>query len=211
MSEISETALTLFVPLAIGLTAQFSSFAREPTTAEIGSVIDSKPLVVPFIWSWMPTLGRINFVHATNYLLLLGGLILVAAFEGSAVLRNVLGILLVFVWLQLPVFEVGRYAEIREENLPLSLYFHAISTFVVVAYVTMYFTPGKMVEDFDLLSPNLSQIAASNQLLDISVLAMLVIVNVFVFLKLLESDLTPNDDTREVSDFLPWLGDKRTD
>lgn len=190
MAGIDQGSVTIFVPLVFGVVAQLSALARTMAD-EAQDLVDKEPVLLPVSdWSAIPTLGRLNYVHATNNLLLTASFLLVGVLD-AGVVKNVLGLLVLLVWLLLPLLEVDEYGEIRETgNLPLSLYFHVGSTFVVAGYLVFVHDPAVLLREGDLYSPQVSTLAGNpGQVLSVGLLGVLWLASVYGYLRLLEWDV----------------------
>jgi hypothetical protein len=138
MVEVSNEVATIFVPLVIGLVVQLSNIerGRDEGPAEL---IDTDPFFLS--GGLVPELGRLNFVHGTNLILLLGCYLLAIELEPS-LLKTLLIVFVLLVWLQLPVLEVKQYGKILNEgstSIPLrSFDVHIVTTLVTAAFVWQF-------------------------------------------------------------------------
>lgn len=190
MASIDQGAITIFVPLIFGVVAQLSALARS-FADRADDLVGNQPILLPVSeWSTAPNLGRLNYVHATNHLLLTSSFLLVGALE-TGVVKNVLGLLVLLIWLMLPLLEVDEYDGIREAGkLPLSVYFHAGSTLLVAGYLVAVHDPGVLLETGDLYAPQLSTLTAHpGQVGSVGGLSILWFASVYGYLRLLEWDV----------------------
>lgn len=204
MVELSQTTVTIFVPLIFTVVMQLSALARSADSD--GTLADLPPLFFPRGSRFVPSLGRLNLFHATNAALLAGCLVLVQA--GPDPMLTILSLLVGFVWLQLPVLEVEEYATLSEEVYPVSLYFHVVATAATAAYATTVVDSWAVVRDLDELTLNPLSLLDARSLWPLAGLAACCLVSVVGFLHLLEWDLRARDgDRRRVERVLPAFRD----
>jgi len=132
MVEVERGVAKIFVPLVIGIVIQLSNIERGRDGGP-AKLVDMDPFFLP--GSRVPQLGRLNFVHGTNLILLLGCYLLATALD-PGLFRTLLVIFVLVVWLQLPILEVKEYGILLEaESFPRSLDFHLVTTLALAAYV----------------------------------------------------------------------------
>lgn len=206
---IQAETVAIFVPLIFVVVERLSSTARE--SVQLEDVPQQFPLLLPALgrggtadanWkgSLLPRLGQLNYVHVTNMALLTGSLIAVAGVDSGA-LRNIVGILVIALWMLIPLLEIGFYRAIREEiqKPPCSLYFHFVSVFILIIFLVnpieiVPITPGKFLETFDLFAPRLSPILShKGQILGLGIFFTVWAVSVYGFLHLLEREVKEVD------------------
>lgn len=150
MVDVGTDAATLFIPLVIGLVVQLSSIERG-RDEELENLAGRNPFFLPGS-KLVPSLGRLNFVHGTNLVLLLGCYVLATTLDPS-ILRTLLIIFVLIVWLQLPVLEVKQYGKLlNETDRPLllrSFDLHLVSTVLIAAYVWQFGSLTRLVESTD--------------------------------------------------------------
>ncbi|MFB6210407.1 MAG: hypothetical protein ABEI76_02610 [Halobacteriales archaeon] len=190
-AEISTQTVTFFVPLMLVIVERLTNLARSLAN-QPAQLIDSRPLFMPGEEKrYLPNLGRLNHLHATNMALLAGAFILIAAIEASAV-KNILGLLVFVIWIQLPLLEIDEYGEIRDNVVyPWSLYFHIVISIVIAAFIAGFggFDPGEILETADLFSPTIAIITQHQQQAGAGILlAALWLIGVVGFLLLFERE-----------------------
>lgn len=202
-SEIGVQTTTIFVPLLLVIVQRLSNLARQ-IADQPTDLVDSEPLFVPGLAEnqpsgWLlrvrkivPELGHLNYLHTTNMALLSGAFILVVAVE-AALVKNILGLVVLLIWLQLPLLEIDEYRAIRESIVyPKSLYFHLIGTVATASFLIggWGFQPGLFLESTDLLSPNMRMILEHKaQLLASLLLLVLLLGTSYGFLWLFEGEV----------------------
>lgn len=204
MTQIEQNAVIIFVPLLLTIVAQLSSLARD-AVKEAGNW-EQPPLLLPFSeGSVLPNLGRLNYLHATNYLLLLMGFILVVAMEpaNGPLVKNLLGLMVLIVWLQLPLLEVDEYAAIRaggdgdsvggdgetDGQILWSLYLHVAATLAVAVYVVAFLPEAEVLTSVDLFSPEPDAVLQAAHPRSQAGLAALLVVAVVGFLALFRREV----------------------
>lgn len=162
---------TVLVPLLLVIVERLTNFTRgiAETPEEL---LGSEPLLLPGktsdenqtgllgVRSRVPQLGRLNYLHTTNMLLLSGAFVIVAA-VGNVLVKNVLGLVVILVWIQLPVLEIDEYGAIRDEiSSPKSLYLHIAGTLAVAGLLAggFGFEPGLFLERTSFLAPDIETI-----------------------------------------------------
>lgn len=186
-TSVTPETVTFFVPLMLVIVERLSNRACE-IADDSEDLINSKPLFVPDRMNqWLPGLGSLNYLHATNMAVLLLSFVLITAIETQP-LKNVIGLLVVIIWLQLPLLEVDAYGQLRDraDNFLPSLYFHISTTLLLVVIIAGPFESGKILESVDLFSPRIISIFGyQGQLIAGSVLVVLWLGSVLGFLRLL--------------------------
>lgn len=196
-TSVNERTVTFFVPLMITIVIQLSTLAREIADEPQG-LTDFPPLFVPDqvrkdsqLGEWLPNLGRLNYLHATNMAILGLSFVLISALPPQPI-KNIAGLLVIIVWLQLPLLEVDEYDKIRDgmnNGYPRSLYFHIGTTLLLIAAIVGPFDSGKMFTSVEMFSSDIiSTFGYHGQLFDIGILALLFGGSALGFLYLLESE-----------------------
>lgn len=181
--------VTLFVPLVLTIVAQLTSIARD--TVENASDWKQPPLLLPFSKEGiLPSLGRLNYLHFTNFVLLLLCFILVDSMgqDGNPLVKNLLGVMVLLVWLQLPLLEIDEYAAIRDggrsptARVPWSLYVHFAGTIAAAVYVVGFFPATEVLTTVDMFSPTTGALDEATHPFSQAGLVALVLVTVGGFL-----------------------------
>ena len=214
-------SLGTLVTLLLVVVERFTSIVRDETTNP-RDVVGSQPLLTPLsllsrgntgdgndgeeddenggnendgsLWR-LPRLGRLNVVHTTNVLMLGAAFMLLASPEssGSPAVRNVLSFVVAVVWVQLPVLEVKGYDAIRNAGIvPVSLYWHAVGTGLLVAGALFLpdFEPGRLLTSQTILTEGPNSVENfGGQVVGLLSLTVPGAVMVGGYLKLLECEL----------------------
>lgn len=195
MAGVSQIAVTTFVPLVFTVVAQLGALARSAGSG--GETLRGRPpVLLPDGSRLVPALGRMNVLHAVNVALLANAFVLVRALD-DGLLQGVLTLLVAVVWAALPLVEVDEYGDVLDAGCyPTSLYYHAITTLSVVAYLDWHVDPGVVRIEYDLLALDWSQAAGNPDLHASLGLAALLAASVLGYLNLLHSDLAARDAGR---------------
>lgn len=225
--------LTTLVPLLLLLVGQFSSLMRNAGDSP-SDLIGVNPLWTPVSLlggnkddhsvNLLPRTGRINAFHMTNVSLLFSAFVLILAAE-QGLIRNILGLVIAIVWIQLPVIEIDEYDDIRNAGIPpVSLYWHIITTFVAVtlAATSGGYEPGRVFVNASTIwsKEGLSFLLSDHALVG-TVLSVFTLIGVGGFLKTLEWELqgatqyrknteTVASDGKEVEEDEPDTGSQST-
>ena len=137
---VGSDSASIFVPLLFLVVIELSKLAKE-INLEKAVKEDYHPFLVGF-WPGLskflekvPNLGRFNFIHGMNFVLLS-----LAAFELGQLSGAVDFVLFLVVWLMLillPVFEVDEYDSILKTGRPWSFLVHAALGSIAVLYVIL--------------------------------------------------------------------------
>jgi hypothetical protein len=227
--------LTTLVPLLLLLVGQFSSLMRN-TGDSPSDLIGVNPLWTPVSLlggnrddhsgvTLFPRTGRINAFHMTNVALLFSAFVLILAAE-QGLIRNILGLVIAIVWIQLPVIEIDEYDDIRNAGIPpVSLYWHIITTFVAVTFAATSggYEPGRVfMNASEIWSKEGLSFLLSGHALVGTVLSVFTLIGVGGFLKTLEWELqgatqyrknteTVAGEQKEVEEDDPDTGNQLTD
>lgn len=203
---ITPEQATFIVPLLLVITERLTNLTRNSVKGPDGFA-DSQPLFLPtnqlqsdttggrFRRPVLPQLGQLNSLHTTNVAVLSGAFILVVATQ-SGLIRNVLALVVVLIWLQLPLLEIGTYSAIQDRvDAPRSLYIHLVSTIAIVAYIAGFggFRAGLFLDTLDILSPSVNTVLQQREQLGAVVLLVLLILGSSLgFLWLFEREVSAN-------------------
>ncbi|WP_276282788.1 hypothetical protein [Halorussus caseinilyticus] len=150
-------------------------------------MVDSEPLFFPgnttddpdakltHVRQRLPQLGRLNYLHSTNMALLSGAFVLAVTVD-TPLVGNVLGLVVLLIWLQLPLLEIDEYGTIRENiKHPKSLYVHIAGTLLLALLLTggWGFQPGLFITHTNLFKPDVETfLQYDHQLLSSLILAL---------------------------------------
>lgn len=108
------TTVTTMAPLLLLVVTRLGSVGR--ATDLCAAVIEKRdPLGFPVLHGIFPPLGRLNFVHGSNLVVLNSGLLLIFSLS-NGLTEFALGSLTVAVFLTQPVLEVEEYGKILNRN-----------------------------------------------------------------------------------------------
>lgn len=135
MAELN--TLPLVVPLLFLVVLKLCDIAREINLEEIqGNAPWDVPLWSTYGWgATLPNLGRFNFIHFTNFFLLLYAFNFTFISLESGDTRLMLLMFIVLVWVLLPIFEVKEYDNIppqEEGEWPSSFNYHYLFVFIII-------------------------------------------------------------------------------
>ena len=135
MVEVSKDVAKIFVPLVIGIVVQLSNIERGRDGGP-EKLAGTNPFF--FTRGPVPQLGRLNFVHGTNLILLLGCYLLATALD-PGLFKTLLVVFVLVVWLQLPILAVKEYGSLlADANFPRSFDLHLVTTLAIAAYVWQF-------------------------------------------------------------------------
>lgn len=136
------TAITTMTPLLLLVVTQLGSVGRE--TDLCAAVRQQRPpLGFPLLKSIFPPLGRLNFVHGINLVVLNAGLVLVGVLSNGWV-KVAMGLVMLGVFIVQPVLEVDEYSKILNPKnganlLPYAYSFHVHVVFALVISAYVFF------------------------------------------------------------------------
>lgn len=192
MAGVSQIAVTTFVPLVFTVVAQLGALAR--TASSNGETLRGRPPLLLPDGTWLvPALGRINLLHAVNVVVLTSAFVLVRALDHGP-LRVVLTLLVAVMWTVLPLLEVDEYSDVLDAGCyPTSIYYHAVTTLIIMAFLDWCIDPGVVHIEYDLLALQWSELTANTDLHALIMLAGLLTANALGYLHLLASDLAAKE------------------
>jgi hypothetical protein len=203
MIEAKDTATAISVLLV--LVVELATITRDESDNPDG-LLRETPLILPAgrvhpkLASVWPCLGRLNYIHVANFLVLGAASTLLLLTEPSP-LRTSLGVVVVFVWLSLPILEVDSYGAIADDGdlIPWSFIWHGLTVLVIpIVVILLPYKIGGLLR-----VPSGTQSFLTNagnlqfdQTWSFAVIALVIAGSIFVFLKLLERELREISDTR---------------
>jgi hypothetical protein len=178
---ISEQAITTLTPLLFLVVLELSSIARK---IDLSDVVEEEHGFLLFPDSEMlegkPKLGRFNFIHGANTILLSFGLILIV--NSGSEISVLLGVLTWVIWVLLPVVEVEDYGALLARNISYSsLQLHIISVTVASGYIAGY---DAIKNSINFLVPN----PINGENIPYLILVLLLYSSAYLFLSSLESE-----------------------
>lgn len=217
--SVTQDTVTILVPLMLVIVERFSTLARG-MTGNYEDLAGSTPFFMPdkvvpngiykgqLNKTILPELGRFNHLHVTNTAILALSFILITPIDTKP-LKNVLGMLVALVWVQLPILEIDAYGEIREEMngaYPGSMYFHIVTTLLLIAAIAGPFESGKILTSIDIFSSEIVKVVGfQDQMIAGGGLIVLWVGSWFGFLHLFENEVESANGAGDGYDIPYWL------
>lgn len=142
MSADSGTVTTL-IPLLFLVVTQLSTVGRD---ADLDEAVEEErdPLGFPLFRVIFPPLGRFNFIHGSNLVILSSGLVLITILSDGWV-RIGTSLLTLVMFVVLPVLEVDEYAKILRSDAEIgpipnlySFHVHVVFAVAITTYVFLF-------------------------------------------------------------------------
>ncbi|MFC7042204.1 hypothetical protein [Halonotius sp. GCM10025705] len=123
-------AVALFIPLLLAVVTALCSFLRD--SVSLRSTVQEQRASFPFLFVFLPPLGRFPIIHLSNISLLLLGIVIVKDVATSDLAAIIGSLILGIFSLILPILEIDEYGQVLNQRgtgwfQPKSYYYHCIS------------------------------------------------------------------------------------
>ena len=130
----SSTEVTAVIPLLFLLVTQISSAGREMDLVEVAG--EHTPFVFSFLPAWFfPEMGRFNFVHGMNAVVLFTAVVTSAGLTTGLQSRLLVAVSITL-WVVTPALEVDEYDQILDDFSDNDRHLHSFH--IHVAWVLLY-------------------------------------------------------------------------